>query len=234
MRLTPALARRVSFAAVAPLLVGLASSASDLGRTLNDLTSETQRASQDPNRIGLVWWLPIEFWEISMATGPAPSTPEQVSAVTSVLRQYTMFAIADGLVGQFGGVTWFAKEDVRASLLLQDASGTRFAPLTDAQVSPDARNLAAIMKPILSGMLGPMGEHMDFFFFPSKSAEGRLIADAKAEGSFRLQIGEEPYDWRLPLGSLIPKKRCPVDGEQLNGAWKYCPWHGKKLKPASK
>ena len=86
------------------------------------------------------------------------------------------------------------------------------------------------MKPVLVNMLGPMGEHMEFFFFPRTSASGQPIADAKAEGSFRFGVGKDVYDWRLPLGSLLPQKTCPVDGERLSGAWEYCPWHGKKLR----
>jgi len=35
--------------------------------------------------------------------------------------------------------------------------------------------------------------------------------------------------WRTPLGSLLPLKICPKDGEGMNGAWNFCPWDGEKL-----
>jgi hypothetical protein len=216
------------------LFFPLAVLAGDFEVSLNDLTTETQRMSEDPERIGLVWWLPVEFWEVSMASGSAPSTPEQISAFTSALRAYAIFAVADGIVGQFGGVTWIPKETVRESVMLQDAAGTRYAPLKEEQVSADVRNLAAMLKPVFAGMLGPMGQNMEFYFFPSASVEGRPIAEARAEGSFRFQVGADLYDWRLPLGSLLPKKVCPVDRQHLSGAWKYCPWHGKTLQAQPK
>lgn len=223
------ISRYASFAAAILLLLPAAVLASEREVSLNDLTSETQRVSEDPDRIGLAWWLPVEFWEVSLATGSPPSTPEQISAFTAALREYTIFAVADGTVGQFGGVTWIPGERLRDRILLQDSAGTRFAPLKEEQVSSDARNLAGMLKPVLANMLGPMGQNMEFFFFPSASANGRPIADARAEGSFSFQVGTDVYEWRLPLGSLLPKKTCPVDGQKMSGAWKYCPWHGKKL-----
>ena len=227
-RLRASVRHRAFFAILAVLLLATRGSAE--GPSTNALLAETQRSSEDPNRLGLVWWMPREFWEISLAAGPAPSTPEQITAFTSVLGNYTLFAVADGVIGQFGGVTWISSEDLRSGVELQDSSGTRYVALAEDQVSPDARNLAASMKPALTNMLGPMGEHMEFFFFPSTSPNGRPIADAKADGSFRFRVGKDFYDWRLPLGSILPKKVCPVDREELSGAWKYCPWHGKKLK----
>lgn len=224
------LSRHGMFLILALWILPVHSSADVPAVSVNALLSDTQRTSDDPTRIGLVWWLPVELWEISMSSDPVPSTPEQIAALTSILRSYTLFAVADGIVGQFGGVTWISKEDLRSAVILQDSSGTRYAPLKEEQISPDARNLAALMKPMLANMLGPMGEHIEFFFFPGTSESGKPIADAKAEGSFRFQLGPEAHDWRLPLGSLTPKKVCPVDGEELNGSWKYCPWHGKKLK----
>ena len=49
------------------------------------------------------------------------------------------------------------------------------------------------------------------------------------EGSFTVKMMDETYNWRLPLGSLLPKKVCRTCGESLNGAWKFCPWDGTKL-----
>jgi hypothetical protein len=58
------------------------------------------------------------------------------------------------------------------------------------------------------------------------------LADPLSEGSLSIRIGEQSFDWKLPLGSLMPPKMCPKDKEILNGAWIYCPWHGEKLVPA--
>jgi len=197
------------------------------------LIRETQRMSDDPNRLGLVWWIPTEFWEISMAAGTPPSTPEQIAEFTSVLRGYTLFAVADGSLGPLGGVTWTSRDELRGTIVLQASDGTNYMPIPEEQVSPDARNLGAALKPVLANMLGPLGENLEFVFFPGSSPDGKRIADAKVNGSFRFKMRDGTYSWRLPLGSLLPMKACPVDGEELSGSWKYCPWHGKKLQQRS-
>ena len=88
-----------------------------------------------------------------------------------------------------------------------------------------------MMRPVLSNMLGPMGENMRFFLFPAVDGSGTEIANPTSQNHFAVQLGDHHFRWRLPLGSLLPPKACPDDGQVLNGAWNYCPWHGTKLKP---
>ena len=71
---------------------------------------------------------------------------------------------------------------------------------------------------------------MQVLLFPAYGNDGIRIADAKEEGSFTVElIGGEAFTWRLPLGSVLPPKVCPVDGEQMSGVWTYCPRHGAEL-----
>ena len=79
-------------------------------------------------------------------------------------------------------------------------------------------------------MIGPMGQNMHVFLFPAKDKKGQDIAAAKREGFFSVKLDKREFKWRLPLGSLLRQKVCSVDGEKLNGAWKFCPWHGTELK----
>ena len=78
-------------------------------------------------------------------------------------------------------------------------------------------------------MLGPMGQNVHFYAFSATDNAGNRIADARKEETFSVTLTGREYKWRLPLGSLLPPKKCPLDGEILNGAYKYCPWHGAKL-----
>ena len=162
--------------------------------SVNDLIDETQRVSDDPDRLGLVWWLPDAFWEASMSEGDAPSTPEQIEDFLKIFEGYTVFAVADGAIGALGGVSWASPEETRAAAVLHGSDGTRYTPIATDDVSPDAVNLAAMMGPVLEGMLGPMGENMEFLFFPSTGADGEPIADPVAEGTFSFQLGEDMYD----------------------------------------
>jgi hypothetical protein len=82
-------------------------------------------------------------------------------------------------------------------------------------------------------MLGALGRNMNFFVFPGVRANGRPIADAKQEGSFKVVLGEQEFRWRLPLSSLLPPKICPKCHETDKGAWKFCPWCGTALPAAA-
>jgi hypothetical protein len=63
---------------------------------------------------------------------------------------------------------------------------------------------------------------------------GRNISDATKEGVYYIEVGEKEFRWKLPLGSLLPPKICPVCKEKLSGAYKYCPWDGTKLPETAK
>lgn len=217
---------------VAALLVyGLTASsfAQDGQIDLNALISETQKMGEKADEMTLVWWLPEEYWQTVFAQDPT-TTEAQTEEFLGVLRPYTLFAVVEGKIGPFGGVTYKAEEDVRGGTRLIDQEGTEYVPLGEDEVGADAKNLLSAMKPVLANILGPMGQNVNFFLFPAKGKKGNKLADPTQEGTFSVKLTDRAFKWRLPLGSLLPPKICPVDGEKLNGAWKFCPWHGVELK----
>jgi len=224
--------RRVSLVAAGFLLVlGGWSSAigADEGKvSLNALIDETQIQSESPNKLELVWWIPEQYWQIVLAEDPN-MTPAQVQEVVEVLDPYVVVAVVSGTVGPFGGAQYQSEQDIRTGLRVKIQDGATYDPLVEDQISADAQNLLAAMKPALANLLGPMGENMHFYLFPATTEQGERIADAKSEGVFAVQLGEENYRWRLPLGSLLPRKSCPKCQEALNGAYKFCPWDGTEL-----
>lgn len=195
---------------------------------LNVLTDETQKTLPDADRMTLVWWIPEEFWQATLGQD-ANHSKAQTEEFLKIVRPYVMFAVVDGKIGSFGGVTYKSEEVVRSTIQVVDSQGTVYRPLSNDKIDPDTRNMLAMMKPVLSNMIGKMGENMHFVVFPAKDAAGRRIADPYKEGALSLKMGSDVFKWRLPLGSLMPAKTCPVDGEVMSGAWKFCPWHGDKL-----
>ena len=196
------------------------------------LIRDTQRMAPGNDRMSLAWWIPEDFWRVSLSQDKR-MTAEGVEEILKVLRPYTLVAVADGTIGPMGGVTFKPESEIRGQLVLVDTSGKVHRPLAADAVSGDIKNLLGFMKPVLSNMLGPMGENLHFFAFPARNESGRALADPLSEGNFAIRIGEQSFEWRLPLGSLVPPKMCPRDKEIVNGAWSYCPWHGEKLVPAS-
>jgi hypothetical protein len=197
-------------------------------QTINELINETQQLSSRPQSMRLVWWIPIEYWRMSAQADPKV-TEAQMDSVAALLRPFTVIAAVDGTVGSAGEFSFLPAQKLRASIRLVDSHGTRYTPMAPDAIPERTRIVIDVLKPLFANLLGQMGENMDFFLFPAMDAHGHPIAPATGSGAFSVVVADEEFRWRLPLGSLVPKKRCPVDGELLNGSWRYCPWHGVEL-----
>ena len=68
-----------------------------------------------------------------------------------------MFAIVDGNMGPFGGITYTHKDSVYNSLEFVDNELGVTKPLALEQVSADVQNLLGAFKPILTNMMGTLG-----------------------------------------------------------------------------
>ena len=197
---------------------------------VDDLLRETQKSVSGNHRIGVVWWIPTEFWEASAKR--MGNSAERAREMFASLRDYTIVCVAVGKVG-VGNINWFPEGDVRAATSLRDSAGMNYR--TAAQLSSDAQGLLSVMKPVLSNILGPMGQNIQFLIFPAKTSAGNAISDPRRPGSFSVVISdllgqkESVFGWQLPLTSLTPPRFCPVGHERVQANWKYCPWHGNPL-----
>lgn len=193
-----------------------------------DLVTETQKQSLEDDELTLVWWMPRAFWQISLeADGTMPLSA--ISEVMSHIEPYIVVAVVDGTVGPFGGGNFKSEKEVQAEIRIVDGAGNGYGPLATDEVSTDVQNLIGAMKPVIANMIGQMGQNMNFFLFSSRGADGTAIVDALEEGTFAVALGERSFEWRLPLSALLPPKLCPIGQRELDGAWKYCPWHGNEL-----
>lgn len=203
---------------------------------VGDLLKETQTAIHANNYTGLVWWIPVEFWEQSMRQ--EGSSTQKVADTVKPLRDYVMVAVVVGKVGSLGSIGFVPAEQLRGKTFLRDAKGADYPPV--AKVAPDAALLASIVKPILANATGKVGENMEILFFPARNAAGQTLADPHTKGSFSIVLKEvlgkpeTAYEWQLPLTALSPPKYCPIGKERVNANWNYCPWHGVPLNEPAK
>lgn len=195
---------------------------------LNALLEETQQTINEGNKIQIVWWIPLEYWEAALREDDSVSEDE-IQETLEVLRPYEMFAILNGRVSTFGTVTYKPKDWVKENLSLITSDNAIYTPLDDDDIGFEAQMLLTVIQPILSNMIGSMGENMFFFVFDAQNDDDERILDPLSDDKFVVQMAEEEFTFRLPLGALLAPKKCPVDGEMMNGAWNYCPYHGKKL-----
>jgi len=221
--------KRISLLAIVLFVFGLKTYSQDFRIDLNDLINETQLSSDDMDLMRLVWWIPTEFWDASFAEDPSMKQSD-IDEFKDVLGEYVMLAVLEGNIGMFGGITYKSRELIKDGLSIRDRLGMQYTALSEEDISPDARNLIAIFQPVFANMMGEMGENMQIFLFEAYDADGRMRFDPNQRGLLNVQLFEESFEWKLPLGALLPRKSCPVDGESLSGSWNFCPWHGDQLK----
>ena len=195
---------------------------------LNDLIAETQLNRSNESTIKIAWWIPVEFWKGSLAN-QSNINKSQSDEFIEALSPYVMFAIIEGKVGPFGGISYVPFDTINKKLFLITETGEKYYPLSDDEISSDVQNLLLIFKPVLQNLIGQMGQNMHFFVFNDFTKNNNRICDPFQKGRVHLYIGDYNYAWKTPLGSLLPPKYCPVDNEKFSGAYEYCPWHGNKL-----
>ncbi len=196
------------------------------------IVKETQHLDQRNNKLGMFWWMPVEYWEQSaISTG---MSAEQARESFAPLREYSLVIVAVGNLG-LASVNWIPDAEVRKNIVQRDRAGNTYKPLE--KISSDAQGMVDVFKPALKNVVGPMADGLNLYFFPAKDASGKEITDPLASTEFSLVVmnlmgGPEPtstYTWRLPVSALMPPKFCPVGKEKVEANWKYCPWHGNKL-----
>lgn len=196
---------------------------------LADLISETQSEANEADAIGIVWWIPTEFWELSFRDDPSIGENE-AQAMIDIIKEYTLVAIVKGKMGIFGGVTYETQKALEEAIYITSVDGDIRKPLKENQVSPDLINLLGMLKPVFANMMGNFGENFHFFVFDSKNSSDKYMFHPLSDDDFTITLGKEDnFTYDLPLSSLIMPKICPEDKKELNGKWNYCPIHGVAL-----
>ena len=129
----------------------------------NKFINETQKSISDPDKLLFAWWIPSDFWTISLERNNMPQ--EQIDEFLTVVDPYVMFIMADGVIGSLGGITYSNYEEINSNCELIDSDGNRYTPIKQESISPDMKNLLLMMKPLFKNLIGAMGENMQFIIF---------------------------------------------------------------------
>lgn len=213
----------VALCLVAPMTVS-AQTSIDLER----LIAETQRMSEVPDRITLVWWIPEAYWQAAFDRDPT-ITRADADAFLEMMRPYHLFAVVDGTIGMLGNAKFTPPDEVGRTIRLETPNGRRFAPLMPDALDQGATIVMSLFKPIIASMIGPMGDNMFLAVFPAYDHEGEPLLDLLSKGSFTLTVADQQFRFNLPLVSILPPKYDPVTGEQFPGNYIYSPFTGNLL-----
>lgn len=178
-------------------------------------------------RMTMAFWMPEEFWRAALRNG-GQMTDKSMAEYLAVIHPYTLVAVMDAQ----RGITSFHFTDtdtLTGEVMLEDAHGTTYSPLPPDSVAEDIRNLIQMLRPLLSSMMGAMGQHLEIFVFPSVGKAGNAIADPTKDGSLTAHVGDVALHYRLPLGSVLPPSLDPKTGESFPGSYHFNPYTGKKL-----
>jgi hypothetical protein len=193
-----------------------------------EIVRETFKVSNEAGEMNMVWWLPDEFWKASVAANPS-ATQAQLDIFLKVVHPYFIVGVGSGRLGSFGAINYRTEAEIRGLVQLKDNEGNIYKPTPEDKIDASVPALLGLMKPGLVNTVGPLGENIHFYVFPGSTKDGARICDPMKEGACEVDLGERAFKWRLPLGSLLPKQKCPTCGETLSGAYKYCPYDGTKL-----
>jgi len=171
--------------------------------------------------IKMVWWMPTIYWTVSNQ-GNSFVTDEMVKELELAVKDYNIIAALDGSIGPFG-----MKYNDDTTVILVDQKGNKYNTIPNEEISSETLSVLDVLKPVLSRMIGKMGENLNFYVFPLFEDDSSI--DPYKDGSFTVLVNDESFKYKLPLGSLFEKKKCTIDDELYNGAWTYCPFHGSEL-----
>ena len=202
---------------------------------LQKFIQETQKLDQGANSFRLVWWIPTEYWKESFRNSPN-MTDEQKEAFYKAVDDYIVFSVIDAKTTNFGSIIPSSRDEIISKLSLSIGQEKPMKSLPDTEVSSDAKNIFAMMKPVLANMLGQFGQGMEFICFKGFDSKGERFLNPIGNISFSAKLGDAMFKWRLPLGSLLPPKYDPQTGEEFPGNYIYNPFTGSKLlqKPSNK
>jgi len=173
----------------------------------------------------MVLWIPAQFWEIVGSQMKLP--PETVTNIAKEMSPYMMFCVVDYSM-EGSQIVFKSAEDIRTTLKMVDSSKHVYLPLDDKNVSPTALRMVNQFQPIMAKLLGQFGDGMHVFLFDGTN-NGKPAFEVDKPNRFLLTWEGASAKYTLPLASVLPPKYCPIDREQMQGNWNYCPIHGAKL-----
>jgi hypothetical protein len=208
------------------LMAGLALTAGARAADVREFIHETQQSATAAQQLTLAWWIPEEFWELSLANNPGVP-PQTAQEIRSAFHDYQVFALLRASTGLQGLTGVATRADLLGNARLQIGDQV-ISPIDSDKVPGGVQVMLGAMRPMLASTLGQLGQSMELVVYPAIVDQHRLL-DPLKPGSFNFTLYDQTFHWRLPLASLLPKKVDPKSKEEFPGNYDYNPYTGGKL-----
>lgn len=205
--------------ALAVALVGPAVAAPDLAAMNRELT-QTRNVG---GTFKVAMWMPTEYI-LATASQLTDAGREQVR---KSFGRYALFVYGSGRTGPGGTIEAVPATLLVATLALRIDDGPSLRPVPEEALPNEFRDVLGAMRPAFRRMLGQLGSAIEIAVF-----EVPEPIDPLRDGRLRLDLANETFAWRLPLGSLMPPTADPDSGERFPGNYRFNPYTGKKLEIA--
>jgi hypothetical protein len=212
---------------VAGVFIGLALLSRAGAADLREFIHETQQSVTVAQQLTMAWWIPPEFWDLSMAANPNLSAAN-AAEIRNSFHDYQVFAVVRANVGIQGLTGAASKADLLANSHFQ-IGGKAIAAIEPDKVPTGVQTMLGAMRPLIGSMLGQLGQSMELIVYPAV-VDGQRMNDPLKTGAFQFMVYDQTFHWRLPLASLLPKKIDPKSNEEFPGNYLYNPYTGDKLR----
>ncbi len=211
---------------VASLIMGLPLVGRAGAADMREFIHETQQSATVSQELTLAWWIPQEFWDLSLAENP--NVPAQTAAdIRAVFHDYQVFALIRASVGIQGLTGAPTRADLLANSRFQ-IGDKEIHPIDPDQVPTGVQTMLGAMRPMLNSLLGQMGQNMELVVYPAV-VDGKRLNDPLKSGAFQYTVYDQTFHWRMPLASLLPKKVDPRSKEEFPGNFQFNPYTGDRL-----
>lgn len=202
----------------------------------SEFTTDTQVMLQNSGdkHVALVWWIPNEFWQASMARDTNTSEADK-KAVLNSMAGVSLLAVVQADITSLGAFQYYSKEEIEKKMLVSftDTSGKSQKLVPLQTINPNLEIVLGMFKPVLGAAMGNLGNNMHFYVFNDKSGNSGRLLDPYQKGQINVQLARKDAavmkaSIELPLNSLFVPRKCP-NGKSAHISWQYCPWSGERL-----
>lgn len=227
---------------VTSLLALLVTTAPDVERKapedvdIDALVTETQKSAEPTPGLNIVWFIPVEFWEVTFAQDPEIDK-EGVAELLEALRDNNVIAVLRADISELGAFSFHSKQAVSDSMTVMwtPEGGEPMQIAIQEKVSSYTTLVLDMFQPLLQQGLGDMGESFHFLVYDAHDAQGKRIASPYDQGTLSVnlaKLGQETggtINIRMPLDSVHVPRQCSKCDLEAHISWNWCPWCGTSL-----